>query len=119
MSKHYKTSQSRFFCTGCGREGISIHRKKGQERKGGHLKKLYCLFCKDEVNHVEIKTNGNYDLEDFKREFECGRFVDGNRIEIEKCYGCTKESCPFNQYGKCWNANNSEHCRHKPIKEVD
>lgn len=118
MPKNWKGVQSRFFCTRCGNEGISIQRKKGQERKGGHLKKLYCLTCKEEVNHVEIRQVGNYDLDDFKKEFEMGRFIDGNRIEINKCYGCSKENCPFNINGKCWNANNSQHCFHKPEKEV-
>lgn len=117
MAKTYKYVASRFFCTHCGREGMPIQRKKGQLREPGHLKKLYCIYCKEETNHAEIRDIGGYNIEDFQDEFKCGRFIDGNRIEIEQCYGCTKESCPFNKNGKCWNANNSEHCRHKPEKE--
>ena len=56
MPKVYQMKTSRFFCTKCGREGLPVHRKKGQERKGGHLKKLYCIYCKEEVNHIECKT---------------------------------------------------------------
>ena len=41
MARNYQITQSRFFCTKCGREGIPVHRKKGQQREGGHLKKLY------------------------------------------------------------------------------
>lgn len=106
---------SRFFCTNCGREGIPVARKKGQERKSGHLKKLYCIYCDKEVNHVEIKLAGDYSYEDFLEEFEAGRFRDGNRDSIEDLLGCSKGECPFNKNGKCWNANNSAECPHKPI----
>lgn len=117
MSKQYNNGEtSRFFCTKCGNEGLPIWRKKGQERKAGHLKKLYCLHCKEEVNHVEIKTAGNYTLDDFNQEFTLGRFLNGDRIPLDKLYLCSKKKCPFNCNGKCWNANNSHHCIHKPIK---
>ena len=109
--------ESRFFCTHCGKEGIPVIRKKGQERKSGHLKKLYCLYCKDEYNHVEIKTAGDYSYEDFLEEFNAGRFVDGNRSTIEELMGCSKIDCPYNKNGKCWNSNNSANCPHQPKKE--
>lgn len=119
MSRHYNISdnQSRFFCTKCGKEGIPIARLRGQERKSGHLKKLFCIYCNEEVNHVEIKEIGDYTYENFKEEFELGRFVDGNRYTIEQLLGCSKADCPFNKDGKCWNSNDSEHCAHKPRKE--
>lgn len=47
--------ESSFYCTECGNKGIPVIRKKGQLRKSGHLKKLYCLHCRKETNHVEIK----------------------------------------------------------------
>lgn len=116
MAKHYNMAPaSRFFCTQCGREGISVTRKKGQERKSGHLKKLFCLYCQDEVNHAEIRPHvDTYTYEDFKEEFEKGRFKDGVRSSIDELYGCTKTNCPFNVNGKCWNSNGSAHCPHKP-----
>ena len=57
MAKTYSTTSSRFFCTQCGREGIPIQRKKGSQKERGHLKKLYCIYCNEQVNHVEIKEN--------------------------------------------------------------
>ena len=42
MSRVYNTTQSKFFCTKCGKEGIPVQRKCGQDREGGHLKKLSC-----------------------------------------------------------------------------
>ena len=55
MAKHYKTSQSRFFCTGCGREGISIHRKKGQERKENSIFALEMLYLTSLKKNVFMK----------------------------------------------------------------
>ena len=113
-------NQSKFYCTRCGNEGIPILRKQGQSRESGHLKKLYCLHCKTEVNHVEIKENGKYTYEDFLKEFNSGRFLDnGTRSEINELIGCTNVDCQFYENGKCWNANNSANCPHKPKKGVD
>ena len=119
MGRNYQTVQSRFFCTKCGKEGIPVYRKKGQERKGGHLKKLYCINCNEGVNHAEIKENGNYTYEDFLEEFNTGRFTEGNRVDIQNLMGCTKIDCPYNKNGRCWNSNYSNDCGHRPNKEVD
>lgn len=74
-----KTTESTFYCTRCGKRGIPIQRKKGAEREGGHLKKLYCVFCKDEVNHVECKSS--YTHENFLFEYNNGNFDEtGKRI---------------------------------------
>lgn len=70
-----------FYCTKCGQKGIPIIRRKGAEREAGHLKKLWCLNCNKEVNHVECKENSKYDYKDFIIEFEYGNFdTEGNRI---------------------------------------
>ena len=118
MSKHYNTTQSRFFCTECGNEGIVLRRKEGQYREGGHLKRLYCLYCKKEVNHAEVREIGGYNINDFKKEYNLGRFVNGNRVPIQDLLKCSCENCPFNVDGKCWNSNYSNNCGHR-IKEVD
>ena len=44
-----------FKCTVCGKEGIPISRKQSNQRESGHLKKIYCIHCKKETNHVEIR----------------------------------------------------------------
>lgn len=46
---------SNFKCTVCGKEGIPIGRRQSRQREFGHLKKLYCIHCKKETNHVEIR----------------------------------------------------------------
>ena len=40
------------------------------------MKKLYCLKCRCDVKHVEIKPFGEYSYEDFKRDFEEGKFLE-------------------------------------------
>ena len=71
-----------FYCTKCGSKGIPIARKKGQEREAGHLKKLFCLKCKDETNHVECKPFSHYEHEDFLFEFENGNFTETGRRKM-------------------------------------
>lgn len=72
---------SSFYCTSCGKQGIYIPRKPGKEREPGHLKKLYCIYCKEEKNMVEIRQNGKYTLEDFQVEYKYGNFTStGDRM---------------------------------------
>lgn len=108
---------SDFYCTQCGERGIEIPRKVNKQKEPGHLKKIYCLKCKKETNHVEIKQIGKYTLEDFKEEFNLGRFVNGNRIPVSELLSCEKENCKYNKSGKCWNSNNSYNCSHRCILE--
>ena len=61
-----------FYCINCGKKGIPIMRKQGHQHKSFHRKKLYCPFCKLEVNHVECKTYA--DEMEFKEQFEAGVF---------------------------------------------
>lgn len=71
---------SDFYCTNCGKKGIPILRKKGSERENGHLKKMFCIYCNQEENMVEIKPNGKYTVEDFKLEYQYGNFENGQRV---------------------------------------
>jgi hypothetical protein len=79
---------SEFYCTNCGNKVFDIPRRKGREREGGHLKVLYCLFCKEEHNCCEVKPFSKYDYEDFRTEFEYDNFKDGKR---KMTYGKLKQ----------------------------
>ena len=110
MPKNQEVLKSDFYCTCCGKRGIPIARKKGQRREAGHLKKLFCLYCQKEANHVEIRPFGSYGYEEFKEEFELGRFYEGKRIAVADLMTCTKEDCKYNKGGRCWNSNYSYDC---------
>jgi len=116
--KNQEITSSDFYCTKCGNKGLPIVRTKGHQREPGHLKKLYCIYCQEEVNHVEIREIGGYDINDFKQEYSLGRFVDGNRIDIKDLLICSCDKCEYNINGKCWNSNYSNDCKHR-IKEGD
>lgn len=70
------------YCSECGNRGIPVMRKSNKRREKGHLKKLWCCYCKKETNHVEI-TN-NYTFEMFKFEFENYNFENGERKNTYK-----------------------------------
>lgn len=72
MGKNFKTH--RFFCIQCGNEGIPLARKQGHKHGRFHRKKLYCPYCKMEINHVECKDD--FDAYEFKVCFERGIFAD-------------------------------------------
>lgn len=83
------TMNSDFYCVNCLTKGIPIPRRSGSERKAGHLKRLYCLNCKKEFNHVECKAGTRYDFDDLIFEKENGNFdEEGNRLMP---YGLFKE----------------------------
>ena len=69
-----------FNCTRCGNQGIPLSRRNSRGREAGHLKKLWCLNCKKEVNHVEWKEFSHYDYIDFCAEFMGDNFTnEGDR----------------------------------------
>lgn len=70
---------SDFYCTKCGHKSYPIWRANGKGKEPGHLKKLYCLYCKSEQNMAEVRQKGRYTLEDFLIEFQNGNFENGQR----------------------------------------
>ena len=73
---------SDMYCTHCGNRGLNIPRKINKIREPGHLKRLYCIYCKAETNHVEVRPFFNdYNLKDFKLEMQYHNFNEkGERI---------------------------------------
>lgn len=59
-----------FYCINCGNKGIPLMRNQGFKHEGMHRKKLYCVHCKQEVNHVECKTFD--EVEEFRNNFANG-----------------------------------------------
>lgn len=48
-----KTVMTELICTGCG-EIISIQRKYNKLKLIGHIKDMYCPYCKDNRKFIEI-----------------------------------------------------------------
>lgn len=68
---------SDMYCTQCGRKNIPVPRNKGREREIGHLKKMYCIYCKRKTNMVEIRGFGSgYTVDDFELEFNLHNFTE-------------------------------------------
>lgn len=65
---------SEFHCVCCGTKGIPVPRKASKQREPGHLKKLYCLKCKAETNHMEVRPF-DYDSEQFFKDLKEGKFI--------------------------------------------
>ena len=61
-----------FYCTKCGNRGLNVWRNQASQRGRGHLKKLYCFHCKEEVNHYECYSQ--QDVDKFNRKFKNGDF---------------------------------------------
>lgn len=110
MSKKTNIKISDFYCTKCGNKSIPIARRDGRYKEAGHLKKLWCYHCKEEVNHAEVRPFGKYSYFDFCEEFICGRFINGEKIPIAELKSCGRSDCRYNKNGKCWNSNNSFMC---------
>lgn len=64
MARAKKTDLHDFFCVKCGNKGIPVMRKRSHNHGKFHRKKLYCLHCKQETNHIECKN-----------EFEAAQFL--------------------------------------------
>lgn len=71
-----------FYCMNCGKKGISIPRKVGKMHGAFHRKKLWCPWCKNEVNHIECRTLE--EVEEFKFNFENGVYFDEKEESL--CY---------------------------------
>lgn len=62
-----------FYCIKCGNKGIPLMRGQSCQHEKMHRKKLYCLHCKEEVNHIECKTDEEVEI--FKLNFKNGVYT--------------------------------------------
>lgn len=67
-------AEHNFYCINCGNKGIPLMRKQGFKHESMHRKKLYCPFCKREVNHIECRTFD--EVEEFRENFANGVYKD-------------------------------------------
>ena len=82
MGKRIKNKEHHdFYCLKCGNKGIPLMRARGREREKFHRKKLYCIHCKEEVNHMELRTDE--EVFAFKEAFEAGVFIDEAQESVD------------------------------------
>jgi hypothetical protein len=79
-----------FYCLKCGQKTYSLPRPCGHQRPRGHYKKLYCPFCKVEINNIEITSED--ELWDFRINFEEGGYIED--AEISEMY-CKEEKVMY------------------------
>lgn len=70
-----------FYCILCGRRGIPLARRTGHQYSKFHRKKLYCPYCKKEVNHIECRTPE--EIQEFKENFEKGVYEDEAKESLD------------------------------------
>lgn len=78
-----KSVESNFYCLVCGRPGIPLQRRASLQRAKGHRKKLYCVWCQKECNHIECKTQEEIDA--FREKYEKGEYEKEAYASLEYC----------------------------------
>ena len=57
-----------FYCGKCGFV-MPLPRRKSKKKEYAHLKKIYCIRCKGEVNFIEDNNKG-FSYNEYKKELE-------------------------------------------------
>ena len=70
--KRKQFNMHRFYCPLCGKKTMELPRSKSSQHETLHRKKLYCPWCKETLNQIEIKNDEEY--YEFIRIFEEGGF---------------------------------------------
>lgn len=79
------TSEHSFYCIQCGNKGIPILRKNSRKKEKFHRKKLYCMYCKTEVNHIECRNMEEVKI--FKRKFKRGEYLNEIESFVDNVWG--------------------------------
>ena len=85
-SRKKQEQLSEFWCIKCGRKGIPILRNRGNVKEKGHRKALYCITCKETINHIETRNEEEERI--FQEEFTAGKYEE----EAERSSAFAKEN---------------------------
>ena len=69
---NYNYEPHTFWCIQCGNKGLDLQRKVNHRHGKHHRKKLWCPWCKMEVNHIECRNDS--EVYEFKQAFEAGEY---------------------------------------------
>ena len=67
-----KFSEHSFYCMKCGQKMMTLPRKDSFNHGKHHRKKLWCPWCKMELNGVECRNDS--EVYEFKQAFEAGKY---------------------------------------------
>lgn len=73
-------TEHKFYCMKCGKPGIPIMRPDSRRHECHHRKKLFCLTCKTEVNHIECSNLD--EINEFLENFSKGVYIDEAEASI-------------------------------------
>lgn len=78
--RNNKMVMNDFYCMNCGKKNMTLPRRDSHQHGRFHRKRLYCFYCKEEVNHIECKTYE--DVMEFRENFENGVYEDEAKDSI-------------------------------------
>ena len=76
-----KFSEHSFYCIKCGNKMMGLPRKDSHNHSKHHRKKLWCPWCKVEVNSVECRND--IEVYEFKTAFNAGEFKEEAEASIQ------------------------------------
>lgn len=73
---------SDFYCLNCGNK-VVVPRSRSFQKEQFHRKRLWCIKCKVEVNHVQVRNEA--EKEEFLKQFAEGAFAQEAKESITYC----------------------------------
>lgn len=74
-----------FWCIQCGNRGLDIQRKVNHRHGKHHRKKLWCPWCKMEINHIECRNDE--EIKEFRENWLAGAYQE----ELKESLNITKK----------------------------
>lgn len=74
-----------FYCMKCGCKGLNVYRQTGRQHSKFHRKRMYCYYCKKELNFIECRNPD--EVAEFHDAFLRGDFADEANESMAHCKG--------------------------------
>jgi transcription elongation factor Elf1 len=70
MARVNRFDMSSFYCPSCGKKAMDLPRPRSLTRQAFHRKKLYCPWCRETYNCIEVRNE--IERQDFIADWEDG-----------------------------------------------
>lgn len=70
MARVNRFDMSSFYCPKCGKKAMDLPRPRSLTRQAFHRKKLYCPWCRETYNCIEVRNE--IERQDFIADWEDG-----------------------------------------------